>query len=141
CHHRHAAAARRPILRCRTYVARRKEPHFGRRRQRRARDWVKITGRGRARCVHASINVAMYRVGAWIGVAMVGWLTAGCAERQARAAFASDFDCPQAQVEATNTEAHFRVHGCGQTATYVCQRFCALETVGSDGTTEPWSGS
>lgn len=72
---------------------------------------------------------------------MVGWLTAGCAERQARAAFASDFDCPQAQVEATNTEAHFRVHGCGQTATYVCQRFCALETVGSDGTTEPWSGS
>jgi S1-C subfamily serine protease len=72
------------------------------------------------------------RSGSWTGVVLASAaLSAGCVEEDAaQAAFASDFHCPQAVVRETQAAGRFRAHGCGRTATYICQgTVCTLQVV------------
>ena len=64
---------------------------------------------------------------------MVGaWLSAGCLVQEAQAAFASDFNCPDATADETMSAGRFKVQGCGRTATYVCHGVCVLQMVSDD---------
>jgi S1-C subfamily serine protease len=64
---------------------------------------------------------------------MTGALAMGCGRPSARAAFAADFDCPDAVAEETEAANRYRVSGCGQEATYICEQrrggVCAIQVV------------
>jgi hypothetical protein len=64
---------------------------------------------------------------------LLGLLATGCGEGFAQAAFASDFDCPNAVAQGTAADDRYRVTGCGRTATYQCVgSTCAIQTVSDE---------
>lgn len=66
-----------------------------------------------------------------------GISSGGCGVQQAESAFEADFSCPNATAEPAEALNHYRVRGCGRTASYACvgaglQRTCVLQTAEED---------
>lgn len=79
-------------------------------------------------------------------VVLGGFWSAGCGGQTAQAAFASDFQCPDAVSEDTDAPDRYRVTGCGREATYQCvgslsDKVCAIQVIDGDGPPSRGSGN